>query len=347
MSRSVFWKFAILILFTACFLTGPLSAGRIVDQQQPGIDLESGTLGIGGDVQQRLAQSITAGVDGRLAEIQLPIACFPVPAAGTLILEIVELDDGVPSNRVLSRVEVAGTAFPEPSEPEFRSIALTSPVPMLVGQRFAITLANPTGECWLSRGTSGDPYPPGEGFFTNLNDDPDWILMKSRPEPSKDLVFKTVVDVPDAGGSGEFGLCTVRGLEDPVPIPSFTPLCRCLEDDALQEQRCALVLPSMILVRRIPLPIQAGAPITVQWTLMPLERLVSEVRVEDLLPDDFLSTSSRLLFATKELEPGQSLTLKYDAVGGFSQGQFEMKSSIHLGSQDGSMDTVLEVAGKQ
>ncbi|HUP65463.1 MAG TPA: hypothetical protein VM557_09295 [Thermoanaerobaculia bacterium] len=343
MPETSFFRFAVLI---AMLLAAPIRAELVPDQEQPHFDVELGDIAIGGNVQQRLAQSVTAGVDGRLAQIHLPIACFPAPAAGTLVLEIVELDGGVPSDRVMARVEVPGTTFPELLAPEFRSIALPSPVRMSRGQQFAFTLANPTGECWLIRAIAGDSYGGGEGFFTNLNDDPNWIAMKGRPEPSQDLAFKTFVDVPGGGGGGSGGLCSVRGLRDPVPIPSFVPLCRCLQDDFLREQRCTLMHPSFLLFRRIPWPIQPGAAIKVRWTLVPFERL-GPVRIEDNLPEGFFSPSTELLFDGAGLEVGQSLTLQYDALGGSRPGSFRMETDIAFGQTEGVMSTRVEVAGKK
>ena len=91
MSRPVFWKCLIFTLFTALFLDRPLSAERVVDQRQIGIDLESGNIAIGGGVQQRLAQSVGDGASiGDVAEYMAvehstaSRTVAPVVAAGLL-----------------------------------------------------------------------------------------------------------------------------------------------------------------------------------------------------------------------------------------------------------------------
>jgi hypothetical protein len=53
-------------------LAGGASAADTLDQQQPIVNLAVGGNAIGGGSQQMLAQTVTAGQSGELAEVQLP-----------------------------------------------------------------------------------------------------------------------------------------------------------------------------------------------------------------------------------------------------------------------------------
>ena len=72
----------------------------VVDQVQAGLAGPSTpTLAIGTSSEQRLAQTVVAGVSGRLHEVLLPVGC----ADGTLIIEITDVDPGgAPGTTVLS-----------------------------------------------------------------------------------------------------------------------------------------------------------------------------------------------------------------------------------------------------
>ena len=146
--------FAVLAFLLAA---APTKADLVVDQTQP--LFSEVPLAIGGASEQKVAQTVTAGMDGPLAAIQIPVGCD----SGTLVVEIVALDGDRPGTRVLGRAEVPAVDLPAP--PDFRTVVLERPVRMSAGDRFAIVLRNPTGICGLLRGPDGDSYSRGEGYF--------------------------------------------------------------------------------------------------------------------------------------------------------------------------------------
>ena len=65
-----------------------------------------------------------------------------------------------------------------------------------------------------------------------------------------------------------------------MPISADVPLCRCLEDAALNEFRCRLLHPDFFITRRTPLPpIKAGGAFVEEWAFTPLTKLDGPVRM--------------------------------------------------------------------
>src|SRR5262245_66412816 len=91
--------------------TAPLArATPVIDQQQPLIDASVGGLVIGGTSTQKLAQVVTTGVPGLLAEIRLPVACDP---GSNLIVEIQGVSGGRPNGVVLTSQIIPGSSLPK------------------------------------------------------------------------------------------------------------------------------------------------------------------------------------------------------------------------------------------
>lgn len=162
----------------------------LVDQEQPIIDASVGGLAIGGTSDQILAQTVTAGIAGDITEVRFPVAC----ASGALVVEIQGVTaTGQPDGVVRASTSIAAASLPAffPAPPEFRGLSFSSPASIGVGDRFAIVLDNPTGECGVFQGPVGDPYAGGSGFF-DARPNPVGVwepLLGSRD----DLAFQTVV----------------------------------------------------------------------------------------------------------------------------------------------------------
>jgi hypothetical protein len=169
------------------------SPSVFIDQMQPLIDTAVGGLAIGGASQEKLAQTVTVGRDGRLRGVFLPIGCD----SGRLVVEIRNVESsGAPGSVLLAR-----RAFPAEQVtgfgPVFRYFRLGDDHDLLfvAGSRFAIVLRNPTGTCGILRGPVGDTYTGGSGFFGALPNPPGWVPFFPT-ETRLDLPFMTVMKLP-------------------------------------------------------------------------------------------------------------------------------------------------------
>lgn len=318
----------------------PVSAGAtlIIDQQQPAFDLAYPLLEIGGPLDKRLAQTFTVGIEGVMREVHLPVQC----ESGVLIVEIFEVEDDLPappSLGLLDRGLLEASSLP-PVEPlEFRAIPLDELPPppgtrfpigspsffSRVGRRLAMVISNPTGLCTIARGIAVDPYTRGDGFFDERTMPRGWQPLDGNIEPSDDLPFKTVMD-----GDPPTTPCAVFGLTPNPIIPDFLPICRCLADESLREQRCTLLHPSFFLIRRIPFPIISGESFRVSWTLIPMTELGGDVELKEVLPKELEATIKKpLVFRAAHMKPGASATLDYKAVALTGKGgTFEVDTVI-------------------
>ena len=78
--------------------------------------------------------------------------------------------------------------------------------------------------------------------------------------------------------------CEVSRFPDPVPIPSFVPLCRCLQDELARAFRCGILMPNLVLEREIPWPIPRGESFSAKWKMTPLRPLEGDVSITENLP---------------------------------------------------------------
>lgn len=262
---------------TALAACSAASAAEIVDQSQPLIDISRGFLGVGGDNEQKLAQTFIAGVTGDLVALRLPVmGC----GRGDLVLDVrVAGPDGGPDGAILNTtridpalVPVAGAALHE-----FR---LSAPVRLRASARYAFTFRmDPrTASCNYAHSPLGDDlYADGEYFFESISNPPGWVTSVSTGGES-DLAFQTVVETgtgPTADRS-----CLIPGAPGGgLPIPESLPVCRCLRDGGLREMRCALLHPDFFAIRRTPWPIDLGRPYTETWEVLPLTKLPAPVNV--------------------------------------------------------------------
>ena len=156
------------------------------------IDASVGGLAVGGYYHQYLAQIFTAGVAASLVAIDVPLACQPT---GTVTVQIVTVENGVPTPTTLSSTSVPADAFPAswPEPPSFRRINLGIPVALTAGQPYAFTLGSDT-DCGLFQGPEGDPYVRGDGYAVddvNGGYGTAWYPLDTRV----DLPFRTLVEV--------------------------------------------------------------------------------------------------------------------------------------------------------
>jgi hypothetical protein len=315
-------------------------ADLVLDQQQTTVTLgtlgEGWLVGLAGESDYQLAQTVTAGIGGRLSRVELPIEC----EGGTLIVEITDVVDGdEPGTTVLSRTEVDGSLFPPDTGFPFRAIDLAAAPRISAGVRFAIVLSNPTGRCGVGMGTLLDLYPRGRSVF-RFRPDAFWQTTGGFSDPI-DSAFRTWVETGSgAPGGGSSGLCTIHGFPG-LPVPVSSPVCRCLRDPGLREFRCGLFHPSMFLFRRIPEPIRAGEPFPVKWTLVALAPLKGTVELTDVFPAGFNGPKSPLTFFVDQLPVGGSVTLEYKATAP-KGGKYKVDTIL----DDGRMQTMIEVVPK-
>jgi len=180
------------VLFGLSVVLFPLTAvaippATVLDQLQSQIDGTVGGAAVGGASNQRLAQTVTVGFDGRLGGVHLPIACTD----GTLEIEVRDVTaTGLPGSVVLD-----AHSFPAAHLPNigivFRFLRLGN-IPLLAGDRIAFVLDNPTGVCGIFQGPVGNTYSDGSGFFEALPNPPGFLLLGER----EDLPFITQMKVP-------------------------------------------------------------------------------------------------------------------------------------------------------
>lgn len=185
----------VLLVPFAGFL--PAATAQVVDQEQPEMDCTSvGDLTLGGPFDQRLAQVFTAGQTGFLVAVELGVECRNdegIPA-GTITLDITAAEGGMPAV-VLRTTTFDAAAFPEywPSDwpPYFRRLTLATPVPVIVGTQYALTLRLTTSTptvCGVIAGPEGDPYPGGESWYEDIGT---WGWVSAGPR--NDLPFRALM----------------------------------------------------------------------------------------------------------------------------------------------------------
>ncbi len=330
--------FGVLRWMIGCALAVSGTAYAVVDQSQNALDVSLGSAEIGGAFEQKLAQTLTAGLDGPLAALQMPVRC----SSGTLIVEIVELDGELPGTSVLASAAVAAADLPHTDLTAFRTIDFERPHHrQSAGDRYAIVLRNPTGECNLTSAPPGDTYLSGDSYFDARPELPGWRSPRDFPGAAFDLAFRTLVTRSGGGGNDA---CVVHGMA--LPFSRFTPVCRCLSDAGLREFRCALLHPGIFAFRELPLPVAPGKAFEVEWTVMPLVPLSGPVEITDQWPAGFASSlQGPLVFPGQAMKVGESQTLSYQVLATQKQGRYKLPSEIQLpfGPEPGTMRTVVEV----
>lgn len=297
------------------------TARPVVDQNAPYGDE---TIIVGGERNNIVSQSVTAGMTGDLMRIEVGVGCD----GGALILEIVNLEPRREAPRigapVRSSVTIDAATIPNPPAPH--TFELDRWPSMTSGDRFAIVLRNETGSCTLLKGATaidGSSYPDGEAFFRAAAFD-GWLQFLDFGKTG-DLGFKTIVNVP-----ADSPPCNIGGGFN---LPNWVPVCRCLEDEGLRDFRCALMHPDFFLFRNLPIPIHAGKPFQVKWTLVVYAPMKGVIELTDSL------AKGPLTFFVDQVPVGQSITLTYDAIAPMKPGKYKVEALV----DGGRMQTFIEV----
>lgn len=170
---------------------------QIVDQEQPIIDATVGDMALGGFYNQQLAQVFTAGRSGLFVAAEFPVECsnFSGTPAGTIMLELRNVEAGLPGATVMAAGTFDPAAFPPfwPNDfpPYLRRLTLSAPAPVTSGMQYALALRfvslNDTS-CAVSQGIEGDAYLGGDGFYRE-NGPYGWAPLGSR----LDMAFRTLM----------------------------------------------------------------------------------------------------------------------------------------------------------
>ena len=182
-------KKSVILMLVFFLLLMPVSGeatflNSVIDQMQPIIDDTVGGLTIGGQSEQKLAQTVTVNQNGRLVGIYLPIECN----SGELVIEIRNLIDDLPGDVVLKRIQIPASNFSDVVDPPvFRLIKIGGNLPLVAGEQFAVVLLNAIGDCVIFQGSEGDSYTGGDGFFDARPNPPGWIPFSDFQESRDDL----------------------------------------------------------------------------------------------------------------------------------------------------------------
>ena len=165
------------------------STGNFVDAAQ--FQIESPipfTLAVGGGSLQRLAQTLTVEVGGRLAGVFLPISC----AGGKVLVEIRDVKGDLPGSRILASESVRAATLDAPFR--FTFIDLKSRHIFAPGDQVAIVVGNEKGSCGLAPAPASVAYAGGRGSFEALPNPPGFIPFSDFPGTADDLPFQLVLE---------------------------------------------------------------------------------------------------------------------------------------------------------
>ena len=182
---------AIAALVASCgFATASAqSTGNMVDAAQFQVENPIPfTLAVGGSSQQRLAQTLTVEVGGRLAGVFLPINC----ATGKLLVEIRDVKGDLPGSRIHASQSVRASDLDAPFR--FTFVDMRSRHVFTPGTQLAIVVSNDKGSCGLAPAPVSVAYPGGRGSFEALPNPPGFIPFANFPATADDLPFQLVLE---------------------------------------------------------------------------------------------------------------------------------------------------------
>ncbi len=187
---------ATLFAGVACAIAPAAALARTLDQQQPD--------GSGPDVDiystQSLAQTFTAGVNGKVDQVDLHLGKFATPSAA-LSVEIRNVSGGLPGSMVLASHSVPASSVPDHTASAFVPVNFATPASVSAGTQYAIVAYSSTSPIsntysW-NASLASNPYAGGVGVFTSTSPPAGgWTSL------SGDLAFKTYV-TPPAGPTGQ------------------------------------------------------------------------------------------------------------------------------------------------
>jgi hypothetical protein len=181
-------------VLTACALAPAAALAGTLDQQQTSHTAGFGTI----DGSQSAAQTFTAGLGGRLDQVDLYLIRGASPTA-PLSVEIRNVSGGVPGASVLASSSIQAGSVP-PVNPGFLSLSFAAPAPVVAGTQYSIVTHSATDSGgagsygWATGNTPADPYPGGTIFFTPTSPP---LGGWTPTAPDADYAFRTYV-VPTA-----------------------------------------------------------------------------------------------------------------------------------------------------
>jgi hypothetical protein len=167
-------------------VTASASAGTLDQQQTTFGALSSGAI----NSSESLAQTFTAGITGRVDQVDLVLSKFFSPT-DPVRLEIRNVAGGSPGNTVLGSASIPISAIPADPNAAFVSTTFAAPAAVTAGTQYALVAWNTdmAGNVGWSYQLSTNPY-PGGAAFNNGSGPPsgDWNMP-----PGDDFAFKTYV----------------------------------------------------------------------------------------------------------------------------------------------------------
>jgi hypothetical protein len=205
-------KTALLIPLMAFFLTIPVHAAVLLDQQNVvtvGPDLS--LIALGANIVFSPAQVFTVGITGQLTRIDLQVWHAPntavplfVDLATTLNGKPRDIGTGVLATRSVSASSVG--LNPYPADPPFISFDFSSAnIQVQAGDRLAIILRSSNaddsleyGYAWASTDQGSNTYPGGNAWTFGRPPKADGIFHETStfPQAVQDQGFRTFVAVP-------------------------------------------------------------------------------------------------------------------------------------------------------
>jgi hypothetical protein len=173
---------------------GLASAGTLDQQQTNGGGVTFDT-----DSMQSLAQTFTAGLSGRLDQVDLKLAANGTGPILPLTVEIRNAVGGSPGGTVLASGSIPASAAPPPPA-AFVSLGFASPATVTAGTQYAIVVFNADvfPRRWGWAVDPSDPYAPGSAFHQATSPPgPTWLT-----DSSSDTAFRTFV-VTQAPATGQ------------------------------------------------------------------------------------------------------------------------------------------------
>jgi hypothetical protein len=170
--------------------TATASAGTLDQQQTSFGALSSGSITGNPMGPESLAQTFTAGITGRLDQVDLVLSKF-FPPTDPLTLEIRDVAGGTPGNTVLGSASIPISAIPADPNAAFVSATFGAPAAVTAGTQYALVAwtTETTGNFGWSFQQTTNPYPGGVGL--NIGASPPsgaWNMP-----PGDDFAFKTYV----------------------------------------------------------------------------------------------------------------------------------------------------------
>ena len=312
----------------------PAAATASVDLDQYEAGWHNIPLSLGGDSEQRLAQTFKAGLSGRLDHVDLVMQCAP-DSPGSVTVGIHHLDaSGHPLASAINSVTVAANTLD--TGPDFGILSFDIPgVGMTAGESYAVVMDGADGaQCTVPEGPvegSMFSYPRGEALYWALPNPPQWYPFIPQ---ARDLPFWTYVDTGHPTGPRYCDFKDASGVANDW-LPAHVPICGCLEDAVTRANRCWFQLPEMTVWREFPLPLPDHRG-RARYGVLPLTSGLNNLRIEEVGTAGDLVVSP--VTFNKQLSPGKTLAKKA-RLRGQSEGTL---FNIRYNTPKGDVEAVFE-----